>query len=88
MAAGRAERFTSVKMSQNRPWAEVRHGAQTPQESGSPIRFSWLARVSWRVRRRQGTRSREGWICTPGNHSKVEVAMEESSLTRTIEGRG
>ena len=24
---------------------------------------------------RQCTRSREWWICTPGNHSKVDVAM-------------
>ena len=37
--------------------------------------FSWLGRLSGRVTSCQFTRSREWWIWTPGNHSKVDVAM-------------
>jgi hypothetical protein len=50
-------------------------GAHTPQLSGSPRMSSWLARTSGRAISRQLARSREWWIWTPGNHSKVEVAM-------------
>ena len=63
-------------------------GAQTPHESGSPRMSSCAARRSGRVSRRQCTRSREWWICTPGYHSKVEVATKQSSPTRRMEGSG
>ena len=46
-----------------------------PQESGSPSMFNWLARANGRDSRRQWIKSREWWIWTPGNHSKVDVAM-------------
>lgn len=46
-----------------------------PPESGLPRISSWAARVHGGVASRQFARSRESWICTPGYHSKVAVAM-------------
>jgi hypothetical protein len=46
-----------------------------PPESGTPIRSSWLGRVSGSAASRQCARSRLWWMRTPGHHSKVEVAQ-------------
>ncbi len=59
-----------------------------PHESGLPRMSSWLARVSGRASSVQFTRSRLRWICTPGYHSKVLVAMKHSSPTRQMLGSG
>src|SRR5690606_10664368 len=59
-----------------------------PPESGLPRMSSSSLRSSGRDTRRQCTRSREWWICTPGYHSNVDVAMKKSSPTRTMDGSG
>ncbi len=47
----------------------------TPWVAPTPRRFNWLIRLRGRVIRCQCFKSRERWIRTPGNRSKVDVAI-------------